>query len=157
MLRLLSIPVALLFLLAAAVVWSGSGARQPADFVFLDKGDIRTLDPNRMSWMPDVCIGYALFEGLYTLDPQTLQTIPGTAGQIEINSDKTVYTFHLRPEACWSNGDPVEAKDFVFAWKRMLDQPGDYTHLLDYIQGAAEYRAAVAENKPADFGRVGVE
>lgn len=174
MARLLTIAIVLLLLLAGAMVWSGGGVEQPADFTFVDRGDIQTLDPNRLSWMEDIRMGYALYEGLYDLDPVTLKAIPGTAGQIDINDDKTVYTFHLRPEARWSNGDAVESKDFVFAWKRMLDSPGDYTYLLDFIRGAAEYRAAYAaylerieafkrsggsgqKPTPPDFKTVGIE
>jgi oligopeptide transport system substrate-binding protein len=142
MTRLLIISILLLLLLAGAMVWSGGGGERPADLSYLDIGDIQTLDPNRMSWMEDIRVGYSIYEGLYTLDPATLAPIPGAAGTIDINDDKTVYTFHLRPEGRWSNGEALVAGDFVFAWKRMLDSPGDYTYLLDCIEGAAEYRAA---------------
>jgi oligopeptide transport system substrate-binding protein len=155
--RLLLIPAVLLLLLAGAMLWSGSAADEPADFSFINRGDIRTLDPNRMAWAEDIRVGYAIYEGLYALDPETLEAIPGAAGRIDISPDKTVYTFHIRPEAGWSNGDPVLARDFVFAWRRMLEQPGDYTYLFDYIKGALLYRTAFGEGRPADFGSVGIE
>lgn len=155
--RLLLIPIVLLAMLVASMFWSGRSEGEPADFVFFDRGDVRNLDPNRMSWMEDIRLGYGIFEGLYALDPQTLNAVPGTAGRIDISPDGTVYTFHIRPNAGWTNGDPVLAEDFVFAWKRMMDQPGDYTYLLDFIVGAKAYRAAVAEGKPADFSAVKIE
>ena len=155
--RLLVIPVVLLVLLGAAMVWSGREADERPDFAFINRGEIRTLDPNRMSWAEDIRLGYALYEGLYALHPETLEAVPGIAGKIDISDDKTVYTFHIRPEAGWSNGDPVLAKDFVFAWRRMLEQPGDYTYLLDYIKGAVEYRTALAKGSPADFDAVGIK
>jgi oligopeptide transport system substrate-binding protein len=156
-LRLAAIPLALLALLAAALWWSGGSAARPADFSFINRGEIGTLDPNRMAWLQDIRIGYALWEGLYTLDPATLDAIPGSAGRIDVSDDKTVWTFHIRPEARWSNGDELRAGDFVFAWKRMLDQPGDYTYLFHYIRGAKEYQDAVAAGKRPAFGTVGIE
>ena len=78
-----------------------------------------------MSWMQDIRLGYALWEGLYALDPDTLEPVPGAAEKIDISDDKLTYTFHLRANGKWSNGDAVTPADFVFAWKRMLQQPGD--------------------------------
>lgn len=155
--RILVIPLALLVLLLGAMIWSGGGVEKRADFRFINRGDIGTLDPNRMSWMQDIRVGYALWEGLYTLEEGTMKAVPGTAESIEISDDKMVYTFHIRPEARWSNGDAVVAGDFVFAWRRMLEEPGDYTYLLYYINGAEEYAKAFAEKKSARFEDVGIE
>jgi oligopeptide transport system substrate-binding protein len=141
MLRLLIIPVALLALLGGMMFWSGGATRQKADFSFINRGEIGTLDPNRMSWMQDIRLGYALWEGLYALDPKTLDAVPGCA-EVEVSPDKTVYTFHIRPTAKWSNGDDVLARDFYFAWRRMLEEPGDYTYLLHSIKGSEEYEKA---------------
>src|SRR5688500_3001365 len=160
--RMLLIPLAVLALLAGSLVWSGAGGvERRADFTFINRGEIGTLDPNRMSWLQDIRVGYALWEGLYAHDPQTLEPVPGAAASVDINSDKTVYTFHLRPEGRWSNGDPVTAGDFVFAWRRMLESPGDYTYLLHYIRGAQQYQQAfhneeAAVAAKADFASVGV-
>ncbi|MHA6267389.1 peptide ABC transporter substrate-binding protein [uncultured Aliiroseovarius sp.] len=61
-----------------------------------------------------------LFEGLYNQDEKG-NLVPGVALSYETNDDKTVYTFALRPEAKWSDGTPVTAGDFVFAWQRLAD------------------------------------
>src|SRR5512133_3030798 len=148
--RVLLIPLALLLLLLGALVWSGSATERRADFRFINRGDIGTLDPNRMSWMQDIRIGYALWEGLYTLQEGALNAVPGAAERAEISPDKTVYTFHLRPDAKWSNGDPLRAQDFIFAWQRMLEEPGDYTYLFYVIRGAEAYSQAFAEGKRSD-------
>lgn len=158
MLRLLSIPLALLLLLAAAIVWSGAGAEEPrADFSFISRADINTLDIGQMSYLADMRIAYAIWEGLYALDPETLDPVPGVASSCEVNSRKTVYTFHLRPDARWSNGDPVTADDFLFAWRRTLESPGEYTYLHYYIHNAEEYCTRYARREPADFSTVGVD
>jgi oligopeptide transport system substrate-binding protein len=156
MLRLLAIPLALLAVLALVWGWSGGEPDRPADFTFVNRGDIKTLDPNRMSWLQDIRIGLALWEGLYSLDPATLDPVPGTAERIDVSDDGTVYTFHLLPTARWSNGDPVTADDFVFAWRRMLEQPGDYTYLFFYIKGAKAYQEAFGRREPCDFATVGI-
>jgi oligopeptide transport system substrate-binding protein len=128
-----------------------------ADFVYIDRGDILTLDLDRMSWMQDIRVADGLWEGLYTLDPKTLECIPGTADRIDINADKTQYVFHIRPTAKWSNGDPVTSNDFVFAWRRMLEEPGEYTYLHHYIKGAQAYETAFQKDmKSADFSTVGI-
>lgn len=154
--RLLLIPLALLILLAGAMLWSGGGGEAKPDFTFINRGEIGTLDPNRMSWLQDIRVGYGLWEGLYTLDNKTLQAIPGTADRITISPDQRVYTFHIRDTARWSNGDRVAAGDFVFAWRRMLREPGDYTELLHCIVGAAAYEKAYAAGRD-DFSTVGIK
>src|SRR5699024_513210 len=65
-----------------------------------------------------------LMEGLTRLDEQSTAQ-PGAAEKWDISEDGKTYTFHIREDANWSNGDPVTAEDFVFAWKLMLDPEQD--------------------------------
>jgi oligopeptide transport system substrate-binding protein len=157
MLRMLTIPAALILLLAGAMIWSGTAAEEPADFTYINRGEIGTLDPKGMSWLQDIRVAYALWEGLYTLDPQTLEAVPGTADRIDLSPDQTVYTFHIRPAARWTNGDPVTAHDFVFAWRRALEEPQDYTYLMYYIRGAKAYSDRFVAGERPDFAQVGIE
>ncbi len=174
MLRLSLIPLGLLVLLAGAMFWSGGAVERRADFTFINRGENKTLDLGVMSWMQDIRLAYQLWEGLYTLDPKTLEPIPGVADRIELSADKTVYTFHIRPTARWSDGKPLTSGDFIFGWRRMLEQPGEYTYLFDYLKGARNYEDAYGKWKEAlaawdkakrqgskpiapDFGQVGVE
>ncbi len=171
MLRLFAIPAGLIVLLVGAMVWSGAAGQheEPADFVFINRDDINTLDPKSMSWLQDIRLAYGIWEGLYTLDTKdelTMKAIPGASKPAEISPDGTVYTFHIREDARWSNGDPLLAGDFVFAWRRMLEEPGDYTYLLHYIKGARAYENAYqsrvealtngATTRPVDFADVGI-
>lgn len=144
-------------LLLAAFAWSGNARADRADFTFVNRGEVGTLDPNRMSWVQDIRIGFGLWEGLYGLDPQTLEPIPGVARQVDITNHDTLYTFHLRNDARWSNGDQVIAADFVFAWRRMLEEPGDYTYLFYVIKGAQQYSEEFGAGKAADFATVGIK
>ena len=166
MIRLLTIPVILAGLAAGAVYWSNdAGGRQRADFAFVNRGDNKCLDPNNMSWMQDIRIAYGLWEGLYTLDPVTLKPVLGTADWAKVDSTGTVWTLHIRADARWSNGYPVKAGDFLFAWRRFLETPGEYTYLHFYIRGAKEYSSEFADwvaskqngnaGQPPDFSQVG--
>ncbi|MGD1277922.1 MAG: peptide ABC transporter substrate-binding protein [Tepidisphaeraceae bacterium] len=147
MLRLLLVPAILAALAAGAVIWSGGTAGSDrADFAFINRGDNKCLDPNQMSWMQDIRIAYALWEGLYTLDPVTLKPILGCADRAQADPQThTVWTLHIRPDARWSNGEAVTARDFLFAWRRFLETPGEYTYLHFYIRGARQYAAAYAD------------
>ena len=147
MFRLAIIPLALLALVAGSIVWSNTGKGPPADFSFVNRGENKTLDLGVMSWEQDIRIAYQLWEGLYRLDPVTFKPIPGSADRIEESPDRTVYTFHIRDGAKWTNGDTLTSGDFVFGWKRMLQMPGEYTYLLFYIKGAKEYQDGYAEWK----------
>lgn len=153
------IPLVLLVPLVGFVLFPGGKREQRADFTFINRGETKTLDLNRISWAQDIRTAYILWEGLYTIDPvRTLEPVLGCAGKVDLSDDKTVYTFHLRPEAKWTNGDDLLASDFVFSWRRMLEEPGDYTYLFYYIRGAEPYAEAFAKDpKTADFKTVGIE
>ena len=62
----------------------------------------------------------ALIEGLVSEDPHDLHPVPGVAERWDISRDGKTYTFHLRHNAKWSNGDPVTARDFVASYRRIL-------------------------------------
>lgn len=168
MVRLAIIPVALLALVAGSMVWSNKGHGPPPDFSFINRGENKTLDLGVMSWEQDIRIAYQLWEGLYRLDPVTFKPILGSADRIDESPDRTAYTFHIRNDAKWTNGDDLTSGDFVFGWQRMLQTPGEYTYLLFYIKGAKAYQDAYAAWKqhiddgdklpaPDFFKLVGVE
>lgn len=83
-----------------------------------------------------------LMEGLTRLDENS-EAAEGVAESWDISDDKLTYTFHLREDAKWSNGDPVVAEDFVFAWKHMLDPEtaSQAAFLAYYIEGGEEYNS----------------
>src|ERR1051325_6362957 len=156
MTRLLVIPLGLMLLLIGAFVWSGSGVEQRCEFRFINRGDIFTLDINQMSYLQASRLTYAIREGLYNLDPETYVPVPAGAASYDLSDDKRIWTFHLRPEAKWSNGDPVTAKDYEWSWRRMLEEPGDYTYLFYYVKNAEKYERSYADgiDKAIDFATV---
>ncbi len=82
----------------------------------------KDLDPHTVTGVPESKIILALLEGLVIRHPEGLDPLPGMAESWDISEDGLIYNFNLREGAVWSNGDPVVAEDFVYAWKRMLMQ-----------------------------------
>ena len=126
-------------------------------FRFINRGDVFTLDLNDMSYGQDIRVTYLLREGLYSPTGPGYTPTPANATGCDVSADQLTYTFHLRPEAKWSNGDPVTAADYVFSWRYMLEQPGEYTYLFYYIRGAEEYKNDVVAGKRPDFDTVGIK
>lgn len=81
-----------------------------------------------------------MYENLVTLDDDD-NTVPGAAESWDYDEDTLTYTFHLRKDGVWTNGDPVTAKDFEFAWSQALnpDVASDYAYFLYSIKNAEKY------------------
>ena len=116
----------------------------------------RTLDPQTAQGVPEHHIIMGLMEGLLENDPNDQsKQLPGLADGWEHNEDYSVWTFHLRDNAKWSNGDLVTAQDFIFSYKRILTATfgAPYIDALFILKGAREYAAG----KITDFSQVGVK
>jgi oligopeptide transport system substrate-binding protein len=114
---------------------------RPADLRLANGTEPKSLDPGLVTGEPEHVLVSALFEGLTRIDGKTSKPVPGVSSGWEISPDGTVYTFKLRPEARWSDGRPVTADDFVYAWKRMLDPKvgAEYAYMLFPIELAEAY------------------
>lgn len=112
------------------------------------------LDPHVTTGIPEFKIEVALFEPLVTADPETLELIPAAARSWEVSPDGLVYTFRLREEGRWSNGDPVTAEDWVYSLRRVLSPNlgNTYLNLLRVIRGAEDFRTG----RRTDFDGVGI-
>ncbi|SDM86146.1 peptide ABC transporter substrate-binding protein [Bacillus sp. OK048] len=87
---------------------------------FLNPEAIPSMDPSLATDESSFIYLAATMEGLYRLDEKT-QAAPGIAESHEVSTDGLTWTFTLREDAKWSNGDPVTAHDFVYAWQRAVD------------------------------------
>lgn len=96
------------------------------------------LDPAMAEDEAMFSVMHTMFDGLVRLGPDG-KVQPSIAQKIDVSDDRKTYTFHLR-EAKWSNGDPVTANDFEYAWKRVLDPETDstYSYLLYSIKNAEQ-------------------
>ncbi|HEU4767500.1 MAG TPA: ABC transporter substrate-binding protein, partial [Pyrinomonadaceae bacterium] len=108
------------------------------EFRWSDGGLPQTFDPAFAAAPPDTDAVRALFEGLTDYDPKTLTPVPAVATRWESSSDGRVWTFYLRDNARWSNGERVTAGDFVRSWERTLKigPLAPHTELLSNIEGA---------------------
>lgn len=129
--------------------------RTPQIFVWNNDAEPETLDPALMTGVTEHNIALALFEGLVTQHPATLQPLPGVAAWWDISDDGLVHTFHLRKDAKWSNGDPVTAEDFRWSWERALTPATGckYTEMFHAIRGAEDFHSG----KLKSFAETGVE
>jgi oligopeptide transport system substrate-binding protein len=113
------------------------------------------LDPHVVTGVPENHIIRALFEGLAVKNPYTLEPEPGVAESWDISEDGRTVTFHINPEARWSNGEAMTARDYVWSWQRALNPAmGNlYAYMLYPVRNAE----AFATGKLDDFGKVGVK
>ena len=112
------------------------------------------LDPHVVTSMQNFYVISALFEGLTGYNPKDASPEPALAERWDVSEDGTVYTFHLRKTAKWSNGDPVTAHDFVKTYRRILS-PGvasEYSYLHENLIKNA---AAFVKGEVKDFAQVG--
>lgn len=115
--------------------------------------DPKTLDPALNTAVDGGTVLTNLFEGLMRLDDKELP-VPGVAESYEMNADGTVYTFKLR-DSKWSDGKPVVAEDFKYAWLRALDPntkptAAEYAYQLYYIKNGEAFNKG--EAKAEDVG-----
>ena len=111
------------------------------------------LDPHLATALTEFNIILALGEGLTALDETTGEPVPAAAASWDVSNDGLRYTFHLRPEARWSNGDAVRASDFVFSFERILRPAlaSEYAYMLFPLRGAEAFNAGAT----TDFATVG--
>ncbi|MEO7538984.1 MAG: peptide ABC transporter substrate-binding protein [Pyrinomonadaceae bacterium] len=115
----------------------------------------KSLDPARAVAAPETDIVRAVYEGLTDLDSKTLAAVPGVAEKWSSTDGDRTWTFHLRKDARWSNGERVTAEDFVRSWKRLRDL-GDKTGSVYLYQNIIGMRPAATSPEqqtgdPVDF------
>ncbi len=147
----------LLLLLGALGYWASCGltdvqkATRAGILLMGIEEEPSSLDPQLLIPIENQCVMAALFEGLVLAQADTPEPAPGMAQSWEVDTTGSIYTFHLRPEAAWSDGHPLTAQDFVFAFKRSLS--GRHADQFDVLKGAQNYRLG----STSDFGSVGVK
>ena len=116
------------------------------------------LDPQTGTGQPEARLHMALFEGLTEYDPKTTQPIPAIAERWDVNEDSSVFVFHLRSTARWSNGEPITADDFVYSLRRGLSpalaaQNAYMAYYILHAQGYNEGAVFVRDPRTRAFVR----
>ncbi|CAN5867713.1 peptide ABC transporter substrate-binding protein [soil metagenome] len=117
--------------------------------------ELETLDPHIATGNPERQVTSALFEGLVAYHPtDDYADSPGAAATWE-HENFTKWTFHLQPKGCWSNGTPVTAQDFVYAYQRILtpELASSYAEMLYFMKNAEAFN----KGEIKDFSQVGVK
>lgn len=116
--------------------------------------EIQDIDPDVVTGVPENNVIISLLEGLVAYHPETLQPEPGVAESWTVSKDGKVYTFKIRNNSKWSNGEAVTADDFVYSWKRLLTPAlgSEYAYMLFPVKNAEEYSKGTVK----DFSQVGV-
>ncbi|MCK5779825.1 MAG: peptide ABC transporter substrate-binding protein [Psychrilyobacter sp.] len=110
------------------------------ELIFNLGADPKSIDPQLNAATDGGIIVNNTFEGLMRTDKAGKAEFAG-ATSVDVSDDKLVYTFHLREDAKWSDGNPVTAADYKYAWLRALDPAvaSEYSFQLYYIKGGQEY------------------
>src|SRR6185436_1273319 len=123
---------------------------------YVSGSEPESLDPDVSSGQPEGRLYMAIFEGLVEYAPKTAQPIPAIAESWEPNADNSEFTFHLRKNARFSNGDPIKAQDFVWSLRRAL-APALASRLaymafsIRYAQAYNELNSFVRDLKTGQF------
>ncbi|WP_045394240.1 ABC transporter substrate-binding protein [Vibrio rotiferianus] len=118
----------------AADVPAGTKLADKQELVRGNGTEVATIDPHKSQGVPESHVIRDLLEGLVNQNADG-DTIPGVAESWETPDNKT-FTFHLRKDAKWSNGDPVTAQDFVYSWQRAVDPAtaSPYSWYMEYTK-----------------------
>ncbi|MDH2997460.1 oligopeptide ABC transporter substrate-binding protein OppA [Pasteurellaceae bacterium LFhippo2] len=152
-------------LLASAIALglsvSAFAAKVPEGTVLADKQEIiinngaepQSFDPHKTEGVPEAQIAYQLLEGLITKD-QDGNEQPGMALSWESTPDFKQWTFKLRQDAKWTNGEPVTAHDFVYSWQRLANPntASPYASYLNYLQVENAEDVIEGKKKPEELG-----
>ncbi|WP_113627537.1 oligopeptide ABC transporter substrate-binding protein OppA [Pectobacterium peruviense] len=133
------VAAAIIAALSSTMAVSAFAATVPAGVQLADKqelvrnngAEVSSLDPHKIEGVPESNVSRDLLEGLVISDVNG-KTSPGVAESWD-NKDFKVWTFHLRKDAKWSNGEPVTAQDFVYSWQRLAD-PKTASPYASYLQ-----------------------
>ena len=154
---------AIILCLSAVLFFPGCSKKQTnveignkKGILYLGNGqEPQDLDPHTVTGVSEQRIISALLEGLVTENPKTLNPEPGVAKSWNVSDNGLVYTFDLRKNAEWSNGDPITAEDFVYSFKRVLTPAlgAQNAYMLYCMKNAEAYN----KGEINDFSKVGVK
>ncbi|HBV39645.1 MAG TPA: oligopeptide ABC transporter substrate-binding protein OppA [Erwinia sp.] len=148
----LSILSALTGMASAATVPAGVQLAAKQEMIKGNGDEVQSLDPHKIEGVPESNVSYDLLEGLLINDANG-HPMPGVAESWD-NKDGKVWTFHLRKNAKWSNGEPVTAQDFVYSWQRLADPKtaSPYASYLQYGHLANIDDIIAGKQKPDQLG-----
>ena len=131
---------------------SDGGSSDGKVFRYSTSTEPTTLDPTKSNCIPDNEIQHALTESLVRNTGGEIT--PGVAESWEVSEDGLTYTFHLNPDAKWSDGEQITAQDFVYSWQRLMnpDTAAPYAFIGEYLKNGLAVEKG--EMDPSQLGVV---
>lgn len=131
---------------------SDGGSSDGKVFRYSTSTEPTTLDPTKSNCIPDNEIQHALTESLVRNTGGEVN--PGVAESWEVSEDGLTYTFHLNPDAKWSDGEQITAQDFVYSWQRLMnpDTAAPYAFIGEYLKNGLAVEKG--EMDPSQLGVV---
>ncbi|MBR2801363.1 MAG: peptide ABC transporter substrate-binding protein [Erysipelotrichaceae bacterium] len=175
--KLALVLLSLLMLLGMAACSSGSSSAAPASsgeapassetpaeegdgiFYFAVAGEPRLLDPAIIDDSVSGTVVSQIYYPFFTTDPDTNELVNQACVGYDVSEDGLVYTFHLDPNNKWSDGQPVTAEQYVYAWKRAIGMGKGTSlysqYMADYVVNALPHSEAMDD--VADMDDVGLK
>jgi oligopeptide transport system substrate-binding protein len=125
-------------------------------FRYVSGDEPESLDPAISNGQPEARIYMALYQGLVEYHPKTMEPEPALAEHWEGNNDSSEFRFHIRHNGRWSNGDPINAHDFVYSFRRVLDKKtasrnAYLAYYIKYAQAFNEQKVFVWDPQAKQF------
>src|SRR5918999_3680942 len=125
-------------------------------FRYVTGDEPESLDPVISTGQPEARIYMALYQGLVEYHPKTMEPEPALAERWKANNDSSEFTFYIRQNARWSNGDPINAHDFVYSYRRALSKEtasrnAYLAYYIKYAQAYNEQKVFVRDPKTGQF------
>ncbi|WPZ23449.1 peptide ABC transporter substrate-binding protein (plasmid) [Sulfitobacter faviae] len=148
-----ALALSLAFQAHAADVPEGVNLAEDQTYTFWLLDAIKSMDPQINTDVEGSDVLRNLFEGLYNEDGNG-ELVPGVALDHEVSEDGKTYTFNLRDDAKWSNGEPVTANDFVYSWRRLADPAtaSEYAWYMELMQVENAPEIIAGDKSPEELG-----
>ena len=125
-------------------------------FRYVNGDEPASLDPHISNTQPEARLYMALYDGLVEYHPKTLEPEPALAERWDVNNDSSEFTFYLRQNGRWSNGDPIDANDFVYSIRRAMaketaSRNASHGMYIRYAQAYHEQHVFVRDPQTGQF------
>ncbi|HEV7844357.1 MAG TPA: ABC transporter substrate-binding protein, partial [Pyrinomonadaceae bacterium] len=126
---------------------------------YITGAEPQTLDPQFMTGVPESRIAVALFDGLVEYEEVSNKPRPSLATSWDVSPDGTIWTFHLRKDAKWTDGAPLNANDFVYSWRRALSAEfaAPYASMMHIVRNGKAYNSLSAFIRDPRTGKFATE
>lgn len=135
--------------LSSAIKSESEIKKSQREIVIINSSFPYNLNPHTANYASEAQILSGLYEGLFSYDPLTLEAIPALVESYKVSRNKQTWTFIIRKDCSFSNGEKINAQSVYNSWLKLLDPEtkAPFASLLDCIEGVSDYRQGKTEKK----------